>query len=243
MTPSATPTPTNTATATNTPTPTSTATATFTPTPLADLIFSNGFESGNLSAWSSSVTDSGDLSVTAAAAVGGSFGLQALIDNNGAIYVVDNAPTAEARYRARFYFDPNTITMSNGNSHYILYGYSGTTLVVIRVEFRRSSSQYQLRAQILTDGNSWQSTAWFTITDAPHAVEINWQASTAVGANNGNLTFWIDGVQRASLVNVDNDTHRIETIRLGALAGVDSGTRGTYYFDTFESRRVNYIGP
>ena len=40
-----------------------------------------------------------------------------------------------------------------------------------------------------------------------------------------------------------NDTHRIETIRLGALAGVDSGTRGTYYFDTFESRRVNYIGP
>jgi len=30
---------------------------------------------------------------------------------------------------------------------------------------------------------------------------------------------------------------------LGALAGMDAGTSGTYYFDAFESRRQNYIGP
>jgi hypothetical protein len=30
---------------------------------------------------------------------------------------------------------------------------------------------------------------------------------------------------------------------LGAVAGIDAGTRGTYYFDAFESRRQNYIGP
>jgi hypothetical protein len=42
-----------------------------------DLIFADGFESGDLCAWSSSGTDGGDLSVTAAAAIGGSFGLAA----------------------------------------------------------------------------------------------------------------------------------------------------------------------
>src|SRR5687768_6312782 len=29
----------------------------------------------------------------------------------------------------------------------------------------------------------------------------------------------------------------------GALTGMDTSTRGTYYFDAFESRRQTYIGP
>ena len=39
------------------------------------------------------------------------------------------------------------------------------------------------------------------------------------------------------------DTWRIERARLGAVAGIDTGTRGTIYFDAFESRRQSYIGP
>ncbi len=41
----------------------------------------------------------------------------------------------------------------------------------------------------------------------------------------------------------DNDTRRIDRVRLGAVAGIDTGTRGTYYFDAFESRRQTAIGP
>jgi hypothetical protein len=55
--------------------------------------------------------------------------------------------------------------------------------------------------------------------------------------------FWIDGVQQADLTGVDNDTRRIDQSRLGAVSGVDNGTRGTYFFDAFESRRSTYIGP
>ena len=40
-------------------------------------------------------------------------------------------PNAEARYRARFYFDPNTIGMGTGESHYILVGYSGPSTGVL----------------------------------------------------------------------------------------------------------------
>jgi hypothetical protein len=35
----------------------------------------------------------------------------------------------------------------------------------------------------------------------------------------------------------------IDQARLGAASGVDTGTRGTYFFDAFESRRSTYIGP
>jgi hypothetical protein len=230
------PTPTPTATATPTPTPTNT------PGPQPDLIFKDGFESGNLSAWSSSATDAGDLSVSAAAALSETFGMQALLDDNNPITVTDYTPNAESRYRARFWFDPNSIPMSNGNAHYILYGYSGASTPVLRVEFRRSSNVYQLRAAIRNDASTWTNSAWVTISDAPHYVEIDWQAATAAGANNGYLIFWTDGVQRANLTGIDNDTRRIDNASLGAVSGVDSGTRGTYFFDAFESRRQSFIG-
>ncbi|MEO7837905.1 MAG: hypothetical protein ABIU06_00960, partial [Anaerolineales bacterium] len=73
--------------------------------------------------------------------------------------------------------------------------------------------------------------------------EFDWLAATAVGANNGALVFWVDGTQQASLTGVDNDTLRVDRVRLGSITGMDATTSGTYYFDAFESRRQNYIGP
>ena len=143
----------------------------------------------------------------------------------------------------RFYFDPNSITMGSGNAHYIFYGYTGTSTVVLRVEFRFYSGSYQLRAALVNDGSAWRNSSWFTISDAPHFIELDWRAATAAGANNGSLALWLDGTQRASLTGVDNDTRRLDRVRLGPVAGIDSGTRGRYYFDAFESRRETYIGP
>ena len=207
------------------------------------MLFADGFESGNLSAWSSASIDGGDLSAASAAALVGGYGLRAVIDDNIAIYVTDDTPAAEARYRARFYFDPNSITMASGNAHYLFIGYVGTSTAAVRVEFRFSLGNYQVRAALRNDANTWTSTAWNKIADSPHAVEIDWRAATSAGANNGGLTLWIDGQELANLTGIDNDTRRIDRARLGAVSGIDSGTRGTYYFDAFESRRVTYIGP
>jgi len=229
-------------TATRTPTPGQTATKT--PTPgSSDLIFADSFESGNLSAWSSSVTDGGDLGVSTAASLVGGNGLQALMDDNNSIYVTDDTPNAEPRYRARFYFDPNSISMSDGDTHFIFNGFEGTSAAVTRVDFRQSSGAYQLRARLLDDSSNWTDTNWFTISDASHFIELDWMAATAAGTNNGGLTLWIDGTQQADLSGVDNDSWRIDRVRLGAVSGIDSGTRGAYYFDAFESRRQTYIGP
>jgi uncharacterized protein YjiK len=226
------------------PTPSPGPSPTPSPTPSSsDVIFADSFESGNLLAWSARAIDSGDLSVSPAAALVGGNGMQAVLDDNVAIHVTDDRPVAEPRYRARFYFDPNAIVMTSGDTHFILQGFMGTSPIVLRVEFRFSNGAYQLRAASLDDATTWTNSSWFTITDAAHFVEVDWRAATAAGANNGGITLWIDGIQRASLTTVDNDTRRIDRVRLGAVAGIDTGTRGTYYFDAFESRRQTIIGP
>ena len=52
------------------------------------------------------------------------------------------------------------------------------------------------------------------------------------------MGFSIDGAQKVNLTGVDNDTRRIDRIRLGAVAFVDNGTRGSYFFDDFDSQRI-----
>jgi hypothetical protein len=131
----------------------------------------------------------------------------------------------------------------SGDTHFIFRGYSGTSTIALRVQFRFSSGVYQVRAGLVSDGSTWANSSWLTISDAPHAIELDWRAATGVGANNGGLTLWLDGTQQANLVGVDNDTRRIDRARLGAVSGVDTGTHGTYYFDAFESRRQTFIGP
>ncbi|MBE0699692.1 MAG: tandem-95 repeat protein, partial [Anaerolineaceae bacterium] len=206
-------------------------------------IFGSSFESGSLADWTSNVNDSGDLSVTNTAALVDSYGMQAIINDNNSIFVTDDTPNADWRYRARFYFDPNSITMANGDAHTLLMTYTGTSAVVQLLDFRYSSGAYQIRTYTLNDTGTWIYTSWYTISDAPHYIEFDWQAASAAGANNGSLTLWIDGLQKASLSGLDNDTKVIDRVKLGAVANLDTGTRGTYYFDAFQSGREYYIGP
>ncbi len=255
QTPTDTPTATATGTATSTPAPSHTPTltpptATRTPTPSAtatiaspsDAIFGDGFENGALTAWSSNVSGGGDLAVQPNAALAGSQGMRVLINDNSALYVRDDAPASEPRYRVRFHVDPNSITMASGNAPYLFYGYANGT-VMVRVQLRFNAGVYQLRASVRSDANVWSHSSYFTISDAPHSVEIDWRAASASGANDGALTFWIDGVQQQVLGGIDNDTLRMDFVTLGAVGGIPTGTRGTLYFDAFESRRLTYIGP
>ncbi len=209
-------------------------------TTLPDRLFMDGFEEGNLSSWSSSVTDGVDLSVTAAAALIGTRGLQAVINDRNSIYASRTLLASLAQLRARFYFDPNSIAMGDGDAHVIFQGSTNT----FRVEFQRASNTYQLRATLNKDtSNGWTYTSWFTISDAPHFIELYWVASTGPGANTGALTLWIDDVQQQSLTGIDNDTRRVTQVDLGAVSGVDRTTSGVYFFDAVEIRQSSYIGP
>jgi uncharacterized protein YjiK len=209
-----------------------------------DPIFADGFESGTLSAWSSSVTDGGDLSVTAAAALVGNFGLQALINDNNSIYVTDETPDVETHYRARFYLDLNSIAMAKNDQHVIFDGAAASGSKAFELELRSTGKKYQLRIDVYRNGGTVTTGGWVAnVPDAPQVVEVEWKAATAPGANDGYLTLWLDGVQASTVTGVDNDTRRVDRVHLGAVSGIDPGTRGTYYFDAFASRRYTFIGP
>ena len=232
---------------TNTPTPTATATAvppTATPTATAvpsNLIFSDGFESGNLSAWTEVVDQENDLAVTSGAALVGSNGLAALIDNQTAMYLRDDSPLNESGYRVKFSFDPNSISMNNNNSHRILAALDNTLSEVIRLDFRYASGVYQLQASLCSDASSFSTTSWITISDAAHAIEFEWQAATDVGANDGYLSLWIDDLLQETISAIDNDSIRIEEVRLGPLSGIGRATGGTELFDEFVSQRIGGV--
>ena len=190
------------------------------------------------------MTDGGDLSVTTTAAYSGTYGMQALINDNGSIYVTDWGPSEEKHYRARFYFDPNSITMGSSDSHDVFVGYNRSNTDIFRIDFAYyNPGNYGVRAIARLDSPMYRTTLYSVIDDSPHAIELEWVAATSAGVNDGVIKLWIDGVEKTSLQDLDNDTHQIDYVRFGAVSGIDTGTRGTYYFDAFESTRESYIGP
>lgn len=207
-----------------------------------DMIFANGFESGDLSGWSSSITDNGDLGVSKGAALVGSYGLQAKVNDSNPIYVEDDTPSSENRYRARFYFDPNSITMTEGDTLGLFGGYTSNSDAAFRVDLVRSQGDYRIQAFAVKDDGTAVNTSQVIISNAPHMVEMDWQAASATGALNGSFILWVDGAQ-VQVTGIDNDALRIEFVRLGVLEAPYTTSRGKVYFDSFESHRQSAIGP
>jgi hypothetical protein len=214
------------------------------PTPIPgsgqDLIFADSFENG-LTAWTSSSTDSGDLGVTAQSGTR-SLGIQQMkvtIDDTNNIYTTDDNPTSETHYRARFYFNPNSLKMASGNAFFIFNGFKGTSGAVFRLELGSGANGYQIRVKVMNDASSWTNGPWVPISNAGHSIEIEWLSASKTGG----INLWVDGAQVAAVSGINNGTLRVDRVRLGAVGGIDSGTAGTFYIDAFESRRQSYIGP
>ncbi|MEW6093469.1 MAG: LamG-like jellyroll fold domain-containing protein [Chloroflexota bacterium] len=203
---------------------------------LSDPLFLDGFEIGDLTAWSASVTDSGDLSVITSRIYRGEFGLQAVIDDNNDIYVQDGTPSSEIQYRARFYLNPNSVSMASGDLLDIFTGYSGET-GVFRIQMQKTNGVYQVRIGSRSDSGTWVDSAWYDLVAGWNAVEIAY----IPGHLTGQMSLWLGGELKQGFYNLDNESSKVDSIRLGA-QGVETGTRGTIYFDDFDSRRYSYIG-
>lgn len=210
-----------------------------------DLIFEDGLESGDTSHWSMAQTDGGDLSVSGAAAMGGTTdGIAAVINDTNNIFVRDDSPGGENEYHARFYFDPNGFTTGmNGQRTKIFQAFDETPQRrIVTIALRVLNGGYLITAKTKNDDDTWANTGFFTITDAPHVIEVKWKRATTGSSNDGSLQLWIDGASQATLSGLDNNTSQVDYARLGAF-GIKAGSSGTLYFDEFSSHRVTYIGP
>ena len=211
-----------------------------------DLIFKDGVESGAMSAWSLSVADGGDLTVSAEAALGGTgSGLRGLVDDVSPLYVQDDSPADESRYRARFYLDPNGFDpgeaqLQRRTRTFIAFS-DAPSRRVAAVVLRRQNGVYALMGRARLDDNRQADTGFFTISDAAHAVEIDLVRASGPDALDGALSLWIDGVAVAQLTGLDNSLGEVDFARLGALS-VKPAANGTLFWDEFESRRESPVG-
>lgn len=203
-----------------------------------DVIFSDGFETGTLNpltGWSSrSTTIATRLNVTTAAALVGTYSLQA--QGNNINYVQYNFGTtanpAWSTFDARFYFNPNGNTGTNQD----IFAASTTgnnafnNNRLFRTRYRWNGGFPQVQIQVGTGPN----TSWVNITNnASNVIEVVWQSGST-------LQLYVNGVLSQTLTA---GTGSIAAVRLGS---VTSGGNPTLeYFDGFSAKRSvsPLIGP
>jgi hypothetical protein len=210
-----------------------------------DLIFADSFETGDVSRWSSAATDNGDLTVTPQAAMVGNYGLQAFVDDSASLYVQDDTPNREPRYRARFYFDPSQFDPGEAAGTFrtrIFIVLQEPSRRLVALVLKRQNGAYSVMARVRQDDGSLRDTGFLPITAGPHWIELYWQKATADSSFDGRFDMWIDGSAAAPLTGIDNFSFGVDLVRMGALS-LKRGASGRLLFDHFESRRSTPIGP
>jgi hypothetical protein len=192
----------------------------------------------DLSEYDSTVTDGGDLSADAAAALAStSKGLNCLIDDTTSIYGQVSSASwpsgADADLRVRFYVDPNGLTMTSGDIFTIFAFYTnGAPWFLGFVEMRYDGASHELRLTAKEDdGTNHEDTE--DISDAEHYVEVYFERASSDVAADGRCRWWIDGTLKQDFTSLDNYDAFVDIAlaRLGACVGLDAGTSGTFYLD------------
>ena len=208
----------------------------------ANAIFSDGFETGNFSAWSSTSTNSATrLSVTAAAALVGTRGMQA--QGNNTNYVQYNFGTAvipvAPTYDARFYFRPNG-NSSTGKDILSAATSSAFSTTLFRVRYRLNGTTPQMQIQV---GTTNTNATWTNINGGTsnNVIEVVWQAVGSGGPNPGTLQLIVNGVVAQTLTTTS--TGSVAAVRMGSVTSTGNST--LMYFDAFGSKRTvsPLIGP
>jgi hypothetical protein len=209
-----------------------------------DLVFSDNAESGSPIFWTSVQPN---VTTTPTAAMAGTdFGFQAQVSGTAGVFLQDDSPENENRYRARFYLDPNAHDPGEASNQrrtrvFVLFE-EGPNRRLAAVVLRRLSGQFALSGRVRLDDNSQANTPFVNITDAAHWVELDWQRSSGPDANNGFFTLTIDGTPVSTLPALDNSISSVDMVRLGTISNKTAAS-GQVFVDEFVSRRANPIGP
>jgi hypothetical protein len=168
-------------------------------------IFSNGFEEGNFSAWTSTT---GSPSISTDQKHHGTYSCKANIVANATTYayayktVTDNA---ELYARAYFLFtDPPGVAWNY--ERVFSLAHSTNSIVTLGVRYAGSTHRFFLR--YLSSGTTYTETNYdlnTTIdTGAWYCLEIYCKIATD---STGVATLWVDGVQRINVGSLDNDNY------------------------------------
>ena len=154
--------------------------------------------------------------------------LSALINNQMSpfAFVQDDTPDAEATYQATFFVNLNAIFLGLGESVEILRAsdqagntqfYLALTSAGLVLAARLENGGFTATSPVTLPGSGWME------------IQAVWRA----GAGDGELKARVNGFQVAALSNLSNVSGRVDSIRLGAIAGETSSTQTIKGSDRF----------
>jgi len=199
----------------------------------------------------------GSLTVQAGSRYAGGYGLLVTPDATPA-FVQSSHPSSEKTYRVRFYVNLSRLNLASNSDFDLFVAYSGadplptaaaTGNPVVRAAVHQQSDGTKLLDLFTrTDSGEVQVSSSPTLRQGWHAVELEWAAATAAGANNGVLRVWLDGNPQTGLASLDSDTQVINYSRWGSVSAVSLGSPypglsvNTFKLDDFASQRQGYNG-
>lgn len=206
---------------------------------------------------SSQAAGAGSLSVQNGSKYSGGYGLQVTPDSTAA-FVQTSHPSSEKAYRVRFYVNLSRVELASNSDFDLFVAYSGadpaptaapTGNPVLRAAVRQQSDGTKvLDIFTRTDSGEVQVPSSPQLRDGWRAIEFQWSAATAAGANNGFVNVWLDGNAQTGLANLDSDTQVINYARWGSVTGATTASPppgvgvNTFKVDEFTSQRSGYIG-
>jgi hypothetical protein len=192
-------------------------------------------EVGDFSEWDTTIVDSGDLSVAAAAGLGGTeLGASFLLDDTNLLRLEKNitAPSSGV-YSVRYYFDRTSLSMAASNFFTNFSVLGSDFSITAGVSFLASGGGVQqVRFTAGADGNNCFDLVDLSVDDGEHFAEAKCVRAASSVSSDGSVTWWLDGTQVLQNNSVDNfDSFAlINRIRFDNV-GVDAGTSGTFYND------------
>jgi hypothetical protein len=167
------------------------------------------------------------------------------VDDTNGIFVQNDSPPNAGRYRMRFYVNPYNFDPGEAQNHRrarVFLAFDEPSRRVMAIVLRRIGGTYAVSVRVRRDDDTQVDTSFYTLSAAPHTIEVDWQRATAPGANNGSLRLWVDDSLRQTLTGIDNDLANIDFVRMGAMS-VKPGAGGALLFDEMESRTTTAVGP
>ncbi|WP_329060659.1 multicopper oxidase domain-containing protein [Amycolatopsis sp. NBC_01480] len=203
-----------------------TVTVTLTVTALSNIVFSDGFESGNTGAWA---TATGPVAVLPGSALSGTQGLQATGGGAAPAYLTDPTPLNESAYHLQFQFRPDTLATGTGTVN-LAAGLSATGQQLFVVQYRKSTGAAQVRLGVRRSTGVVAYTPYLTLGTGVQTIRVDWAAGTSTTHK---LTV---GTASQQLTGVNTGTVRLDALWLG-LSGGGAATTGAASFDAVLSTR------
>ncbi len=193
------------------------------------------------------VAASNTLSVTAAAALSGNYGLAVNHDGSStnAAYVMSDHPTDETTMNIEFQMKPNGLTFAATKDldMILLARGAGAGENQIKVFVRQGVTALKLIV-LVKDASPAHRSDGFTKIQAANInpaktsnIRLEWKAESSAGAHDGYMRLYKQGTLIGEYTAIQDFGANIDQVYLGMPANVQADATGGYYFDNYVSTR------